>query len=65
MRNGDEEPDERPATWENEAVGEAKELAGRAIGDEELAKEGQEQVEIAREVHEEYEEKQHGEKRHD
>lgn len=57
MTNGDAEPppEERPATWENVVVGEAKELAGRALGNEELAEEGQEQVEIAREVHKDYE----------
>lgn len=52
----DEAPEERPATWENEVVGEAKELLGRAIGDKELAEEGEEQVEIAHEVREEYDE---------
>jgi uncharacterized protein YjbJ (UPF0337 family) len=50
----DEGPDDRPATWENEIVGEAKELLGRAIGDKELAEQGEEQVEIAHEVREEY-----------
>jgi uncharacterized protein YjbJ (UPF0337 family) len=54
MGDGDEQPDERPATWENEVVGEIKELAGRAVGNHELAEEGEEQVEIAREVREEY-----------
>jgi uncharacterized protein YjbJ (UPF0337 family) len=65
MGNGDGEPDERPATWENEVVGEAKELAGRAFRDEELAEEGEEQVEIAQQVREEYNEKQRSDKRHD
>ena len=59
MGNGNEGPDERPATWENKAVGEAKEVVGRAIGDKELAEEGEEQVEIAEEVREEYEQKHH------
>ena len=65
MANGDaeppveERPEERPATWENVVVGEAKELAGRALGNDELAEEGEEQVAIAHEVHDEYEE-EHG-----
>jgi uncharacterized protein YjbJ (UPF0337 family) len=58
MVKPDEGPDERPATWENEVVGEVKKLAGRAIGDDDLEQEGDEQVEVAREVHEEYD-KQH------
>ena len=60
MGNGNGEPDDRPATWENELVGELKKLTGRAIRDKELADEGEEQAEIAREVREEY-----GEKRDD
>jgi uncharacterized protein YjbJ (UPF0337 family) len=63
MRDGDDGPEERPATWENELVGEAKELAGRALGNKEMEEEGEEQIEIAHEVHEEYEEKQHHDKR--
>jgi uncharacterized protein YjbJ (UPF0337 family) len=59
MGDGDEQPDERPATWENEVVGQAKELAGRAIGNKELAEEGEEQTEIAHEVREEYNERHH------
>jgi uncharacterized protein YjbJ (UPF0337 family) len=51
----DEGQDERPATWENEVVGEAKEVLGRAIGDKALVEEGEEQVEIAHEVRDEYE----------
>ena len=46
---------ERPATWENVVDGEVKHLIGEAIGDKELAAEGEEQVEIAHEVHDEYE----------
>lgn len=45
---------ERPATWENVAVGKAKEALGHAIGDKELATEGEDQEEIAHEVREEY-----------
>ena len=62
MGDGDEEPVERPATWENEVVGEVKELLGRAVGNKELAEEGEEQVEIAREVREEYRENRSHEK---
>jgi uncharacterized protein YjbJ (UPF0337 family) len=46
---------ERPATWENVVDGEVKHLIGAAIGDKELAEEGEEQVEIAHEVQDEYE----------
>jgi uncharacterized protein YjbJ (UPF0337 family) len=59
MGDADAGPEERPATWENEVVGEAKKLVGRAVGDDELAEEGEEQVAIAEEVHEEYEEARH------
>lgn len=52
----DEPVPESPATWENVAVGKAKEVLGRAIGDKELAEEGDEQDEIAHEVREEYRE---------
>jgi uncharacterized protein YjbJ (UPF0337 family) len=62
MGDPDEGPEERPATWENEVVGEAKELLGRAVGDKELAQEGEDQAEIARQVHDEYEEKHEHEK---
>jgi uncharacterized protein YjbJ (UPF0337 family) len=55
MGEGQGEPEERPATWENVVVGEAKELLGHAIRDKELVDEGEDQVEIAHEVHEEYE----------
>ena len=49
-----EDVPESPATWENEVVGKAKEVAGRLLGNEELAEEGQEQDEIAHEVRQEY-----------
>ena len=58
MGNRHDDPDERPATWENVAVGEAKELVGHVIGDDEMAEEGEEQVEIAHEVRAEHEEKE-------
>ena len=44
------EPEPHPATWENVVVGKAKHLAGKLIGNEELAEEGEEQEEIAHEV---------------
>jgi uncharacterized protein YjbJ (UPF0337 family) len=53
MGNGGDDETDSPATWENVVVGKAKEVVGRAIGDEELAEEGDEQVEIAHEVREE------------
>jgi uncharacterized protein YjbJ (UPF0337 family) len=64
MGDSDERPEERPATWENKIVGEAKELFGRVFRNEELAEEGEEQVEAAREVREEYGEK-HDHEKHD
>ena len=48
------EATEAPATWENVAVGEAKEVAGHLMHNEELAEEGEEQVKIAHEVRGEY-----------
>jgi uncharacterized protein YjbJ (UPF0337 family) len=53
--DGKDEMPERPATWENVVEGEVKHLIGEAIRDKELADEGAEQVEIAHEVHDEYE----------
>jgi uncharacterized protein YjbJ (UPF0337 family) len=47
---------ESPATWENVLVGEAKEVAGRALRDAELTEQGEEQKETAHEVREEYDE---------
>jgi uncharacterized protein YjbJ (UPF0337 family) len=49
----DEEPTEPPATWENVVAGKAKEVLGRVTGDAEAVEEGEEQVEIAREVRQE------------
>jgi uncharacterized protein YjbJ (UPF0337 family) len=54
MADVDETPE--PATWENVVVGKAKEAIGSALGDEELAEEGEEQVEIAHDVREEFDE---------
>jgi hypothetical protein len=50
---------ESPATWENVVVGKAKEVVGRAIGDEELAEEGEEQEKIAHDVRAEYRREHH------
>lgn len=61
MSERDEESDDQPATWENRVVGEIKEFVGRAIGNKALAEEGEEQVETAHEVREEYHEKHHHE----
>jgi uncharacterized protein YjbJ (UPF0337 family) len=55
----DDAPTERPATWENLVVGKAKELLGLAVGDQDLAEEGEAQEEVAHEVHEEFDE-EHG-----
>jgi uncharacterized protein YjbJ (UPF0337 family) len=46
----DEPVESHPATWENVVVGKAKHLAGKIVGDEELAEEGEEQEDIAHEV---------------
>lgn len=53
-----EEATDSPATWENVVVGKAKHLIGRVLHDEELAEEGEEQEEIAHEVHDEVDEEQ-------
>ncbi len=47
-----EHPD-HPATWENVVVGKAKKLVGEVLRDDELVEEGEEQEEIAHEVHDE------------
>jgi uncharacterized protein YjbJ (UPF0337 family) len=49
------EPDDDPATWENVVVGKAKQVLGRALGDEELEEAGEDQEEIAHEVSDEAE----------
>ena len=53
----DENPE--PATWENVVAGKAKEAIGHALRDENLAEEGEEQVEIAHDVRDEFEENEH------
>lgn len=54
-----EAPEESPATWENVVVGEAKEAVGHLLHNKDLATEGEEQVEVAHEVREEYREEHH------
>jgi uncharacterized protein YjbJ (UPF0337 family) len=54
MTEADGEPNESPATWENVAVGKAKEVVGRVTGRKDLEEEGEEQEEAAHEVHDEY-----------
>ena len=55
MRDENGEPEERPATWENVVVGEAKEFVGKVLGAKDLEDEGEDQVETAHEVHDDYE----------
>lgn len=55
MADRDDERDDDPATWENVVVGKAKEVIGRAIGDEDLEEEGEDQQEVAHEVRDEAE----------
>jgi uncharacterized protein YjbJ (UPF0337 family) len=54
MTEPDDEQIERPATWENVAVGKAKEVVGRVTGAKDLEEEGEEQEEVAHEVRDEY-----------
>jgi uncharacterized protein YjbJ (UPF0337 family) len=54
MPDHDDAPIDRPATWENVAVGKAKEAVGHAIGADDLVEEGEEQEEVAHEVRQEY-----------
>jgi uncharacterized protein YjbJ (UPF0337 family) len=55
MAHDDHDQPEKPATWENIIVGKTKETIGRAIGDEELATEGEDQEKVAHEVRSEFE----------
>jgi uncharacterized protein YjbJ (UPF0337 family) len=48
-------PNEAPATWENVVVGKAKEAIGRVAGDPELTQEGEDQVAVAHQVREDFE----------
>lgn len=56
MTSPEDEVPESPATWENVVVGKAKEAVGHVLHDKELAEEGEDQVEDAHEVREEYRE---------
>jgi uncharacterized protein YjbJ (UPF0337 family) len=56
MADVNEEPTDHPATWENVVVGKVKHAVGRVLGDKDLAEEGEEQEEIAHEVHDEADE---------
>jgi uncharacterized protein YjbJ (UPF0337 family) len=55
MAEREDEPTESPATWENVVVGKVKQVIGHTIRDEELVEEGEEQEEVAHEVHAEAE----------
>jgi uncharacterized protein YjbJ (UPF0337 family) len=46
------DPDDH-ATWENVVVGKAKQVVGHVLREKELEEEGDEQEEIAHEVHDE------------
>jgi uncharacterized protein YjbJ (UPF0337 family) len=48
-------PNEAPATWENVVVGKAKEAIGRVADDPELTQEGEDQVAVAHQVREDFE----------
>lgn len=48
------DPDDH-ATWENVVVGKAKQVIGHVLHDDELEEEGEEQEEVAHEVHDEEE----------
>ncbi|WP_375501378.1 hypothetical protein [uncultured Jatrophihabitans sp.] len=56
MTDPDIQPTESPATWENVVVGKAKEVLGRALHDDEAVEEGEDQVDVAHEVREEFDE---------
>jgi uncharacterized protein YjbJ (UPF0337 family) len=55
MSSEDEVP-EAPATWENVVVGEAKEVLGHVVRNDDLVEEGHEQVDAAHEAREKYKE---------
>ncbi|HEV7205415.1 MAG TPA: hypothetical protein VGN18_12460 [Jatrophihabitans sp.] len=56
MTEPDDEQIDSPATWENVAVGKAKEVVGRIAHRKDLEEEGEEQEEAAHEVRDEYDE---------
>lgn len=58
MNEPEEKPD-APATWENVVVGKAKHLLGEVLRADDLAEEGEEQAQIAHEVHDEPEQRPH------
>jgi len=54
----DDEPEieDAPATWENVVEGEVEKLVGEVIRDKHLVEEGEDRIDTAREVREEYRE---------
>ena len=50
MRDGEAEPTQAPATWENVVVGKAKQVIGKVTGDDALAAEGEDQEVIAEQI---------------
>jgi uncharacterized protein YjbJ (UPF0337 family) len=60
----DVEMTDAPATWENIVAGEAEKLLGEVTGDKALVAEGEEEIEVAHEVREEWREQQE-ERHHD
>jgi uncharacterized protein YjbJ (UPF0337 family) len=64
MTEPDDAPIDAPATWENVVVGKAKEVLGRALGDDGLAAEGEDQEDVAHEVREEFDEQQQDGQQH-
>ncbi|HLY34210.1 MAG TPA: hypothetical protein VKQ07_06725 [Jatrophihabitantaceae bacterium] len=57
------EIEDAPATWENVVEGEVEKLVGEVIRDKHLVEEGEDRIETAHEVREEYRE-QHEEPKH-
>jgi len=56
MTESEEPVPESPATWENVVAGEVKKVVGEVVRDKKLIEEGEEQIEIAHEVREEFRE---------
>jgi uncharacterized protein YjbJ (UPF0337 family) len=54
----DIEMTDAPATWENIVDGEEKKIIGKLTGNDKLEAEGEEEIEIAHEVREEWDEQQ-------
>jgi uncharacterized protein YjbJ (UPF0337 family) len=59
MADPEEEVPDSPATWENVAVGKAKEVVGHLLHDPSLTEDGEEQEEIAHEVREKFDDEHH------